>query len=338
MRILSPALIALVLLVPAGLTADVIVLTDGRVFEIEGPIRFEGDFVHFQLKTGQDVMFRRFEVDENKTRGLNKVLDSDTHGLRRLRQVEKIEGQRSRTVGRSIPMVEERPPLQEIKEVAKEREPRDYGPRSYAGYPAGDYPITLQADRVSRETIGREAAEERVAAREAAEAESRSVSLAREREEAEAERAAQREEKRQEKAAAREAREAAWEAERREREEARALRKAEREAERAQRETEHEPAAPERRVEAAEPAAKPAGEDPRAESYRERIVTLDEQIDETRTELRRLTDLQKDAEAEFEGQRLRSVDEEIDRLLHRIDRLESRKKRLQTRLLQFESQ
>ena len=49
MRLVSFAVLAMAILMPAGLGADVIVLSDGRVFEVEGPIVFDGEFVRFKM-------------------------------------------------------------------------------------------------------------------------------------------------------------------------------------------------------------------------------------------------------------------------------------------------
>lgn len=293
MRILSPILCAAALLAPAALAADVLVMSDGRVFHVEGPIQFDGDFVRFQMsKTHQHVTFRRFEVDENKTRALNGVLDSDVHGLPRLRRVEAIESQSSRSRARSVPMVEERPKSEQTKRM----ELLMYGGSQHRTRP---FPSEDLAETRARRQQEREAAR--------SERSERLAAAAKEREQKRAARAAEREERRQQM----------------------------RESHAAAQVSGPKSHTTIRTAPAPAPApdkAAPAREDPRVASYQARIEVLDGQIREARDDLKRLTDLQKDASQEFEGTRLQSVDAEIDRLLKRIERLESRKSSVQERL------
>jgi len=296
MRLVSFAVLAIAILVPAGLGADVVVLVDGRVFEVDGPIVFDGDFVHFKMpKTGQEVHFRRFEVDENKTRGLNQVLDSDLHGWPRLKKVQSIEGQRARTTGRSKPIVAERPlpptraeQYQEMKAQRKAEQEEEM----------------RKAEAEAEAERERELAEER---RRQAEEEAR---LAEER-------------------AAEEAARRKREAERKAEEEARLERERERQAARAAAEEERQKTLQMRQAQ---------DRDARTASYRDRIIVLEGQIRESQQDLRRLTDLQTDAQKEFEGRSLESVEREIDATMRRIERLEARKASLEERLKQLEAE
>lgn len=332
MRSVATFVFCAAVLLPVAASADVIVMQDGSIYEIEGPIRVQGDLILFTLSTGQAVSFRRFEVDEQKTLAMNQLLASEVEGLPRLRGMEAIEARRSRTHGRSIPIQEALPePVEEdIRDMA--------GQRISKPYPQGDYPAAVQPERVARQPIGRDVAQEIYESQPPTERRPLMTDeIMRQREQerarAEAEREARREARRQERAARRAERRAAREAEE-------AAERAAREAEmqRMQRTREPEPMRPEPEMRQPEPARDTSRLEARADRYQERIEEVDADIRSTQADLQRLTDLQREAQEEFEGARLRSVDREIDRNMKKLERLQERRQDLQERLDEVEAE
>jgi hypothetical protein len=191
----------------------------------------------------------------------------------------------------------------EVEELAEERLP--------AFMPEGDYPVSVQPDRVEREPMGTAAAADIAEGREPE----------RELTKEEQERLAAKEARRAEREARKAERRAEREAKRLERTKARAEAEVEREMEQAKAEEESPSRA------ASTTTASPS----RIEAIEARIARIDEAAAEERETLKSLTDLKKKAEVETSGE-VRSLDDDIERSLRRLEQLEERRKKLEQRL------
>jgi len=296
---------ALVLfLLPSVAEAEVLVLRDGRVFKTAAPPRYEGELVHFTWN-GTPVTLRRAEVDETKTAELNRVLASGAQGRSLLQAMERVARRPSSTRPRPAAIVNTPPQPPEVEELSEDRLP--------AFMPEGDYPLSVQPDRVEREPMGTAAAVDITEGREPE----------RELTKQEQERQAAREAKRAEREARRAERAAEREANRAERTKAKAEAELEREMEEAKG-AEEEPAK-------AASTGSGSGSDSRAQAIQARIERIDKAVAEERETLKSLTDLKKKAEAETSGE-VRSLDDDIERSLRRLEQLEERRKKLEQRL------
>lgn len=140
----SLLLAALAVLLPASIApAEVLVLKDGRVYEVDGPVQRDGDLLILNWR-GQKVSMLRLMVDEGKTAELNRMTVSAENAEGWNRAVERAMASPGRGAERSIALAVW-PPPEEIKTV---REPWNGEEENIAG----EYPISAQRPRVTLRT------------------------------------------------------------------------------------------------------------------------------------------------------------------------------------------